>query len=121
VTLVETRRGQAAEDTINAGKRWTYYKPAMGEEFYVAGFAVRVNSGPKATFELSTMDFVIEADGELLRQVILAMDNDIDAALSPGGEHTGWVPFQIPQGAKVGALGYGSKVWAGVDAWFSAQ
>lgn len=120
LTLVDVKRGQLAYDIVNAGQEFFRSSPGEGNEFLVARFHVKCLSGPSdyAT-RLNWLDFAIDANRHLIGTPIVVMNGDLDAALYPGGEDEGWIPFIVPAGAQIGGIRFELDVLAENVIWFA--
>lgn len=86
----------------------------------MARFRVKCVSGPQdAPVGISEMDFAIDANHQLVATVVVVMNDELHASMYPGGEASGWVPFQVPAGATIGGIRYALDILATKAVWFA--
>lgn len=123
--VIKTARGAEALALINEGNTILPEKPGSGQEFYTV-YVEATHVSPSASFQtLAVTAFVgwsIAVDGQMEpAEILVMMQNMLNAEMLPGGTAEGWIPFKIPVDAQVSMLRFGADQFGQGGVWFDLK
>lgn len=123
--VTKTARGAEALALVNANNEYFPEKPGSGHEFYTV-YVEAMHVTPSASFQTlavtAAVGWSIAFDGQVKPvEIILMLENMLNAEMLPGGTAEGWIPFRVPIDAQVTMLRFGGDPFGQGAIWFDLK
>lgn len=122
VSVTKIARGAEALDLVNKNNTILPEKPGKGNEFFTVYVEVK-HVTPSDEFQTMPVTYAIgwsaAVDGQMnLPEVVLMMEDTLNAELLPDAEMGGWITFKVPIDSEVTKLRFSMDAVGKTSIWF---
>lgn len=122
LSVTKIARGAEALDLVNRNNTILPEKPGKGNEFFTV-YVEAKHVTPSEEFQTMPVTYVagwsVAVNGEMkLPEVVLMMENTLNAELLPGAETGGWITFKVPTDSEVTKLRFSMDAVGRTSIWF---